>query len=238
MNTTVSAPPVSPERAALVAAIVPHVVFDGWSHTAWDAAVAELGLTQQQALAAAPRGVMDLAVAYHHLGDAAMLEKIAAADWSALRYSDKVAAAIWLRLEGADREVVRRGTTFFALPQHAPEGATLIWGTADLIWRALGDKSDDVNWYSKRAILSGVYGSTVLFWLGDDTGGEATRDYIDRRIADVMRFEKFKAGVRENQTLRPLVAGLDRLFGGIRAPRQARRDDLPGHWSPTDGDGA
>ena len=71
------------------------------------------------------------------------------------------------------------------LPHMAPEGARLIWGTADRIWTALGDTSDDVNWYTKRATLSGVYAAVVLYWLGDDsTDGQATRAFIDRRISD------------------------------------------------------
>ena len=68
--------------------------------------------------------------------------------------------------------MVRRGTTLFALPHHAAEGAKLIWGTADAIWTALGDTSDDVNWYTKRATLSAVYGSVVLFWLGETEAGD------------------------------------------------------------------
>jgi ubiquinone biosynthesis protein COQ9 len=83
--------------------------------------------------------------------------------------------------------------------RHAADGARAIWGTADAIWTALGDTSDDMNWYSKRASLSAVYGATVLFWLGDDsTGHQATWDFLDRRIEGVMRFEKAKAAMAAN----------------------------------------
>ena len=97
---------------------------------------------------------------------------------------------------------------------------------------ALGDTSDDLNWYSKRAILSGVYGSTVLYWLGDASEGHAaTWAFLDRRIEDVMRFEKFKSGVKDNPALKPLTGLAETLFGGIRAPGAARTD-LPGRWMP------
>lgn len=227
------APLISPDRLALLEAIEPHVVFDGWSDAAWKAALAALDMTEADARVAAPRGPVDLAIAYHHRGDARMLEAITAADWSETRYSAKVAQAVWLRLEGADREIVRRGSTLFAMPTHAADGAALIWGTADLIWQALGDTSDDLNWYSKRAILSGVYGSVVLFWLGDESGGDDTRAFIDRRIADVIRFEKFKATARDNPMLKPFAEGLGRLFGSVRAPSRTPPSDLPGHWTPT-----
>lgn len=227
MTTSSSDPLV----ARLLEAIETHVVFDGWTQTAFDDAVADVGVDPALAASVCPRGAIDLAVAYHRVGDARMVQAMADADLSEMRYSEKVAHAIWLRLADADREVVRRGTTLFALPHHAAEGSSLIWGTADAIWTALGDSSDDVNWYSKRTILSAVYGSVVLYWLGDETGGEATRAFIDRRIENVMSFEKVKASVRKNPALKPLVSGLDKLLGGIRAPKSAPRDDLPGRWT-------
>jgi ubiquinone biosynthesis protein COQ9 len=216
----------------LLDAIPSHVVFDGWSDAAFAAACADCGIDPGLARLHLPRGALDLAVAFHKAGDRTMVQALAGEDLGALRFRDRVTRAVWLRLQAVpDREVVRRGTTLFALPQHAAEGAALIWGTADAIWTALGDTSEDLNWYSKRAILSGVYAATVLYWLGDDSQDHsATRDFLDRRIEGVMRFEKVKAGVRGNPLLRPFAAGLDRFAAHIRKP--ARRDDLPGSMTP------
>ena len=133
-----------------------------------------------------------------------------------------------LRLDGADREVIRRGAALFALPQNAATGASLVWGTADAIWRALGDRSDDFNWYSKRATLSAVYSATVLYWLGDDSPGqEASWSFLDRRIEDVMRFEKTKARIRENPGLSRLLKGPLDVLSRLRPPAGAPQD-LPG----------
>ena len=86
-----------------------------------------------------------------------------------------------------------------------------------------------MNWYTKRATLSAVYGSTVLYWLGDETPGHsATWEFLDRRIDNVMQIEKAKAQVRDNPVLSKLMAGPNALLSQIRAPRQ--RDDLPGQW--------
>ena len=91
------------------------------------------------------------------------------------------------RLEIADREAVRRAAALFALPLYAADGARAVWHTADTIWTALGDTSDDINWYSKRATLSAVYGAVVLYWLGDDSQDhQASWEFLDRRIDDVM----------------------------------------------------
>ncbi len=86
-----------------------------------------------------------------------------------------------------------------------------------------------MNWYTKRATLSGVYSSTVLYWLGDQSERhEATWSFLDRRIEDVMRFETFKANVRKNEALSKMLKGPLDLLGRIRAPKS--RDDMPGRW--------
>ncbi len=217
-------------RNDLLDAALAHVPFDGWSEAAFRAAAADLGIDMARARAVFPRGALDMAVAYHRRGDARMLQRLGEHDLAAMRIRERVALAVRLRLDGEDREVVRRGATLMALPQHAAEGTRLIWNTADAIWDALGDTSEDGNWYTKRAILSGVYSSTVLFWLGDNSPGDAdTWAFLDRRIDNVMQFEKAKAQVQKNPFLRGVFALPLAVMGAVRKP-PARADDLPGQW--------
>lgn len=217
-----------PSKDDLLTAILPEVPFDGWTEAAFSRAASACGLTISAARAIAPRGAIDLAVAYHEKGDARMTEAMRASDLTGFRYSEKVAHAIWLRLQVIDApEAVQRAIALFALPHLAPMGSRLIWGTADAIWTVLGDTSDDFNWYSKRATLSAVWSSVLLYWLGDASEGkEATRAFIDRRIDDVMRFEKAKAGVRGNPILRAAFAPLTFATSFVKAPEP--RTDLPG----------
>lgn len=217
----------------LLDAALDHVPFDGWSEATFTAAVRDSELDATVARAVCPRGAVDLAVAYHNRGDTQMLEQLKATDLSAMRFRDRIATAVRLRLEVVtDKEVVRRGTTLFALPQHAADGAKLMWGTCDAIWDALGDTSDDVNWYTKRATLSGVYSATVLYWLGDTSEGHAeTWEFLDRRIDNVMQIEKLKAQVRESPTLSKLMAGPNWVMSHIKAPTRFPKGDLPGSWT-------
>jgi ubiquinone biosynthesis protein COQ9 len=220
-------------KEKLLDAALAHVPFDGWSAATFDASVADLGADRGLARAACPRGAKDLAVAFHQRGDAEMAARLATTDLAALKFRERIALAVRFRLEAvADREVVRRGSAFFALPQHAADGARLIWGTAGLIWETLGDTSDDINWYTKRATLSAVYGSTVLYWLGDDSPGHAaTWAFLDRRIEDVMQFEKLKARAAEAPGLKALLAGPAWLAGKVRAPSRGPEMPLPGRRS-------
>lgn len=215
------------ERDRLLAAAMPHVMFDGWGEATFRAAAADAGVDLALARLVCPRGALDLAVDYHRTGDRKMVARLMASDLQALRFRDRIAAAVRVRLEEADRDLVRRGAGLLALPQHAALGAELVWGTADAIWRALGDNSADLNWYTKRMSLSAVYSATVLYWLGDESdGAAATWAFLDRRIEDVMRFEKAKADFRASPWGKAMAGPL-KLLEAIRAPSPLP-DDLPG----------
>ena len=216
-----------PIKARVLEAALSHVPFDGWSERTLSAAITESGVAPALARSLFPRGGVDLALAYHQHGDEAMVAALAQRNLTALRFRDRIALAVRLRLEGADRELVRRGTTLFSLPMHAADGARAIWQTADRIWTALGDNAQDLNWYTKRATLSAVYGATVLYWLGDDSAeAQDTWNFLDRRIDQVMQVEKLKASFRENPLGKAWMAGPGKLFETIRAPKLP--DDLPG----------
>ncbi|MDT8857221.1 COQ9 family protein [Paracoccaceae bacterium Fryx2] len=215
-------------KAAILQAALVHVPFDGWSEATLRAALGDSGLDPALGRALFPRGGVDLALAYHEAGDAAMLDRLAATDLGAMRYRDRVAFAIRARLDAVeDKELVRRGSALFALPQYAADGARAVWDTADAIWRALGDTSTDLNWYSKRATLSGVYAATVLYWLGDDSPGQqATAEFLDRRIDNVMQVEKLKSSLRKNPLGKAMMDGPLKVFDRVKAP--VPPTDLPG----------
>lgn len=217
-------------RKRLIEAALLHVAFDGWGPECFDAAVADSGVAPAVARSMFPRGGVDLAAGFHKMGDALMVAALAQADLSQMRFREKVTHAVRLRLELCqDKEAVRRGTTLFALPHHAPQGTSLIWGTSDAIWTALGDTSRDFNWYSKRATLSAVYGATVLYWLGDDSEDHAnTWAFLDRRIENVMQFEKAKAGFQAGP-LGKALAGPLAVLNRVKAPKQAT--GMPGRWT-------
>jgi ubiquinone biosynthesis protein COQ9 len=225
--------PAPPEtaRAAILAAALRHVPFEGWSDATLRAAAADSGEPLALARALFPRGGIDLALAYHRGGDAEMARRLAAQDLSALRFRDRIARGVRTRLELVeDKELVRRAATLFALPQHAADGARALWSTSDAIWTALGDSERNLSWYTKRATLSGVHSATVLYWLGDDSPGHArTWDFLDRRIEDVMRVEKAKAAFRDNPLAKALLAGPMKAAQHWRMPRLPEvPPDLPG----------
>lgn len=197
-------------RARILDAFTAHAAQLGWTDAAFQAAVAEAGLSEGEAALACPKGVFDLFDAFAARADEAMLAGLDDLDLSAMRYRDRVRAAVQLRLEAQAgyKLAARAMTRALARPDRAPEAARILWRTADLIWGALGDTSTDENFYSKRAILSGVLASTYARWFNDDSAGhETTWAFLDARIENVMQFEKLKA------RLKPLSEGVQSAVG-------------------------
>ena len=111
---------------------------------------------------------------------------------------------------------MRSALAILAMPQNVPLALKTGWRSADLMWRLAGDTATDYNHYSKRLILSAVYTSTLLAWIDDDSEGwSQTAAFLDRRLGDVMRFEKWKAAWRGNAIRRPSLA---RFLGRLRYP--------------------
>ncbi len=223
-------------KARILDAALPLVAFNGWGHATWEGAVKESGLDIREARRVFPRASLDLALEYEATLDREMVRRLeeSASELESLRFRDRVVYAVRTRFELADREVLRKSTASFALPHHAAPGAHALWKTADTIWNALNDKSRDVNWYTKRMLLSGILASTNLFWIGDDSQGQSeTWEFLDRRIEDVMRIERGKARLRDLPGYQAFMAGPGRILKSISAPPGVSLPNLPG-FMPVD----
>ena len=223
--------PVDPEVLKLMLAALPNVAFDGWSNSTFVAACSEADISERKARLFCPRGALDLAIAFHKWGDDQFETAFKKKKISELKVREKIRKAVELRIKlASDKEAVRRGVVLFALPIHAFEGSRLIWDTSDLIWELIGDNSEDYNWYSKRAILSGVYASTVLYWLGDNSeGSEETWHFLDRRIEDVMKFETAKVQLKTNKFTKELNSLAGKFLKTIKRPSRNIDTNLPGY---------
>lgn len=186
-------------RARILEAFPAHAARLGWTEAAFRAAYEEVQLSEGQALLACPRRAYDLLEAFADRADQAMLDALDELDLGKMKIRERVKAAVQLRLEAQApyKEAARAMTRALAHPLRTPQGTRIVWRTADRIWRALGDTSTDENFYSKRAILSGVLASTYARWFADDSEGhEATWSFLDARIENVMQFEKLKAQLK------------------------------------------
>jgi len=210
--------PLDTLRLKLALPVGENAAFDGWSAKAVDAAAVQAGIDPAQARLAFPSGPAEMVDAYVRGVDAAMEAHFTPDKVAAMKISQRIRALVWHRLEvmAPAREAVRTGLSILAMPQNLPRALKTGWRSADLMWRIAGDTATDYNHYTKRLILSGVYGTTLLAWLDDQGDGwSETGAFLDRRLADVMRFEKWKANWSGNELHRP---SLTRFLGRLRYP--------------------
>ena len=203
-------------RRRLALAVGENAVFDGWTQAAVDSAAGQLGIDPLQARLAMPKGQAAMIDTYIQEVDRALETHFTPERLAAMKIREKIRGLVWHRLEvmGPAREAVRRVLAILAMPQNVPLALRISWRSADLMWRIAGDTSTDFNHYTKRMTLGAVYASTLLAWLDDQSEGWAdTAAFLDRRIDDVMRFEKFKAQWRGSEHF-----SVSRFLGRLRYP--------------------
>ena len=181
-------------RKAVLAAALPHVVFEGFTDKLLGAAAKEAGVDKAAMVRLFPDGPISLVEAFSQSADADMERAVAALDLKTMKIRARIAAAARRAFTAA----ARRAAAFLSLPPNAAIGAKLVYRTVDAMWRAIGDTSTDFNFYTKRGILAAVYSATLLRWFSDTSADEsATEQFLADRIENVMQFEKIKAKAKE-----------------------------------------
>ena len=209
--------PLEQLRRRLALAVGENSVFDGWTRAAVDSAAGQLGIDPVHARLAMPNTQAGMIDVYIQEVDRALEAYFTPERLAGMKIREKIRSLVWRRLEvmGPSREAVRRALAVLAMPQNLLLALRISWRTADGMWRIAGDTSTDFNHYTKRVTLGALYGSTLLVWLDDTTDGwTETAAFLDRRIDDVMRFEKFKADWRGSSD----HLSLARFLGRLRYP--------------------
>jgi ubiquinone biosynthesis protein COQ9 len=210
------ASPLQKIRERLALAVGENAVFDGWTKAAIESAADRLGIEPAQARLAFPKTQAGMINAYIEAVDRAMAARLSAEKLQGMKIREKIRALIWTRLEimAPAREAIRRALAILAMPQNVPLATKMGWRSADLMWRLAGDTSTDYNHYTKRMTLGAVYASTLLVWLDDESDGwSETAAFLDRRIENVMQFERWKAGWRSQEHF-----SVSRFMGRLRYP--------------------
>lgn len=209
--------PLELVRRQLALAVGDNAVFDGWGEKAVESAAAQQSVAPAKALLAMPKSKAGLVDAYIQGVDSELERRLPPPELAAMKIRARIRVLVWTRLEimGPAREAVRSALAILAMPQNLALGARIGWRSADQMWRLAGDTATDFNHYTKRATLGAVYASTLLAWLDDDSEGWAdTAAFLDRRIDDVMRFEKWKAEWRRSGD----GLSVTRFLGRLRYP--------------------
>jgi ubiquinone biosynthesis protein COQ9 len=209
-------PTLDEMRAALGVVLPAHAMFDGWSDAALENAARELGIDPGHARLAFPGGAVEMVDAWYASVDARLADAFPAERIAAMKFRERIAALILARIDlvRPHKQAVR--TALALLARHPTTAAKLGWRAADVMWRIAGDTATDINHYTKRLTLSGVYGATLVIWMDDESDGEAsTKAFLGRRIDGVMRFEKLKAQLTPDPERH---FSMTRFLGRLRYP--------------------
>jgi ubiquinone biosynthesis protein COQ9 len=205
-------------RLALAPAVGRNAAFDGWSQAAVDVAADEFGIDRDVAGLAFKGGSLALIDAWIDSVDLELADRLPPEKLNAMKIRDRITALLATRLEimAPNRESLRRAMAIMASPQNLARAAKIGWRSADRMWRLAGDTASDFNHYTKRMTLSAVYGSVLTIFINDDSENFAdTRAFLDRRIDNVMQFEKVKAQARARKEYIP---SFSRFIGRLRYP--------------------
>ncbi len=211
-------PTLDEVRAALAPIIARNAGFDGWSDAAVHAAADEAGVDRDVAKLAFKDNAIDMIDAWIDSIDLELAHRLPAENLAAMKIRDRITALLATRLEimAPDRESLRRAMAIMAMPQNLVRSAKIGWRSADRMWRLAGDSASDFNHYTKRMTLSAVYASTLSVFVNDDSDNFAdARAFLDRRIDNVMQFEKVKFQAKQRQDY---VPSLSRFIGRLRYP--------------------
>jgi len=187
-------------KDAVLKAALKDAAFDGFTDSVLAKAGKSAGADKAALARLFPEGVLSLIEYFSTAVDTEMEERLASVDLPKLKIRERIKVAILTRLAllAPHKEAARRAAATMTLPMHAGRAAKMMYRTVDTMWRAAGDTSTDFNFYTKRGILAGVYGSVLVRWFNDTGEDEsATEAFLDARIENVMQFEKFKAKARE-----------------------------------------
>jgi len=187
-----------PVRERILLEALSEIPVTGFSDVTLSEAAARAGISKRELQDAFPQGPASLAEAFSHWADARMLDVLGKHE-PEQRMRDRIASAARARIEVLipHKEAARRTAAFLTQPQNAVLAARLTMRTVDAMWRAVGDRSSDFSYYTKRATLTGVYAATLAYWFSDSSEGhQATWTFLGHRIDNVMQFEKMKSAAQ------------------------------------------
>ncbi|NXA41634.1 COQ9 protein, partial [Eudromia elegans] len=110
------------------------------------------------------------------------------------------------------------------LPRNIPSSLTLLTSMIDDIWHYAGDQSTDFNWYTRRAVLAGIYNATELVMMQDSSPDfEDTWRFLQNRVADAANMHNTAEQVKS--TGEALVQGL--MGAAVTVSTAARAESFP-----------
>ena len=205
-------------KTKIIKAALPHIAEMGWTLPALIKGGEEAGIEAAEVKLAFEGREKEALKHYSLMLDEQMLEALHNhPEFETMKVHQKVRFCVVARLQllNPHKKVALKTSQFLKNPAHATLGPKMIYNTVNEIWYGAGDTSTDYNFYTKRAILAGVYGSTLMHWLRSSHEDLApTIEFLDKRLKDSAKIPNIKQDLCQGADL--ALAPFKSLFNGMR----------------------
>ena len=163
-----------------------------WQESILEQVCIEMQLTADYYKIWFPRGVIDILNKLEQDYDVQMLQVLDSYAQPA-GITDKVGLALQVRIcqVSPSKLLAQSMSRYYLRPRAVAEGLEFAWRSVDLIWQYAGDDSLDYNYYTKRALLHGIYVASQLCYNRDNsTESNQTRRFIQSSLRQIVQVSK------------------------------------------------
>tara|TARA_A100001011_G_C14137519_1_gene768262 strand:+ start:145 stop:780 length:636 start_codon:yes stop_codon:yes gene_type:complete len=192
--------------------VLDDINLNGWSKNFFDSYSREGIFTNNEIRVFFPNGRADFLRYWFDISEKLMLEDLSKVEIQELKVREKIKKIIRVRLERwkSYKVAIKRTLPILIMPSSDTLLSCSLMKTSDSIWKSAGDRSVDFNFYTKRGLLLGVYSTTLIFWLDDNSkDDQKTWEFLDRRVEEVLQIPKVKT--RINETLHRIIKNLTNI---------------------------
>ncbi|MFV9875317.1 MAG: COQ9 family protein [Rickettsiales endosymbiont of Dermacentor nuttalli] len=201
------------DKKTFLLEILKHAPLEGWNNHSINLSTQNLNWNIAYITLLFPNGICDIIEYFTTYIDTHMIEALKKIDLSSMKISARIYIIVQTRLNESlpYRPAIAKMISYCTLPQNALHSINTLWRTADNIWVICKDQSADFNYYTKRLILSGVYSSTLLYWINDYSDNQIeTMHFLQRRINDALKISKFKYSLKNTIQNIPFIRLLNK----------------------------
>ena len=140
-----------------------------------------------------PNGMKSFMLIIFDIVNKSLREK-KAKDFANLKVNEKIKHLTFLRFQILNEIFDKRKLFSFLInPSNLVLSSEILFRMADEIWWLAGDKSTDMNYYSKRIILMNILSNSFTLYAFDNSeNNDKTYKFIENQIKRVLQFGKIK----------------------------------------------
>ncbi|KAH0864173.1 hypothetical protein HID58_081384 [Brassica napus] len=209
-------PEFEEEQARVLSASLRHVARLGWTEEAMMAGSRDVGVSPSIVGSFSRR---EAALVEYFMDECLQLliDRVdSGLDLQNLIPSERIPKLIRIRLEMQVPYISKwpQALSIQAHPVNVPTSFKQRAMLVDEIWHTVGDGASDLDWYVKRTVLGGVYSTTEIYMLTDDSPEyRETWAFLDDRVKDA--FDLKKSIQEAKYFAQDIGAGVGKSFQGL-----------------------